>query len=403
MAFLDETGLQALWTKIKGLFVTATDTRDGLMTSAQYTKLKNIAENANNYSLPDATKTVKGGVIVGDGIFVSNGKISVPNSSSGASGLMTAGQYNKLDGIEDEAEKNTVYSVAGRTGNVTISKSDVGLGNVTNESKSTMFTNPAFTGTPTAPTAANTTNTTQIATTAFVQSVVNSKVSAAEAMRYKGTIGVSGATIQSLPAQHSVGDTYKVISAATYAGKKCEVGDMIVCNTTSSTSNDSHWDVIQTNIDGAVTGSQSSVTAGTVAVFDGTTGKVIKSSGFTIGKSVPSDAKFSDTTYVAATTSKDGLMSKTTVEAFATTAVTMFNDVDADVTPGETSINVHWDVLADDINYLTGAQTENNNLGYVDFTIPSASTSAAGLMSKADKVKLNGISAIPTATIEALS
>jgi hypothetical protein len=48
-------------------------------------------------------------------------------------------------------------------------KGDVGLGNVTNESKATMFTSAALTGTPTAPTAATSTNTTQIATTAFVK------------------------------------------------------------------------------------------------------------------------------------------------------------------------------------------------------------------------------------------
>ena len=47
---------------------------------------------------------------------------------------------------------------------------DVGLGNVTNESKSTMFTNAALTGTPTAPTADAADDTTQIATTAFVKS-----------------------------------------------------------------------------------------------------------------------------------------------------------------------------------------------------------------------------------------
>ena len=37
------------------------------------------------------------------------------------------------------------------TGNVTVTATDVGLGNVTNESKATMFTNPLFTGTPTVP------------------------------------------------------------------------------------------------------------------------------------------------------------------------------------------------------------------------------------------------------------
>lgn len=49
-------------------------------------------------------------------------------------------------------------------------------------------------------------------------------------------------------------------------------------------------------------------TNGQVAVFDGTTGK-IKSTGFTIEKSVPSDAKFTDTTYSNATSSAAGLMS----------------------------------------------------------------------------------------------
>jgi hypothetical protein len=39
-----------------------------------------------------------------------------------------------------------VSSVAGRTGAVTLTASDVSLDNVTNESKATMFTNPTFTG-----------------------------------------------------------------------------------------------------------------------------------------------------------------------------------------------------------------------------------------------------------------
>lgn len=65
---------------------------------------------------------------------------------------------------------DSVTSVAGKTGAVTLTSNDVGLGNVTNESKSTMFTSPALTGTPIAPTATASTNTTQIATTAYVKS-----------------------------------------------------------------------------------------------------------------------------------------------------------------------------------------------------------------------------------------
>lgn len=62
-----------------------------------------------------------------------------------------------------------VLSVNGKTGTVNLTKSDVGLGNVINESKATMFTSPSFTGTPTAPTPPTADNSTKVATTAFVK------------------------------------------------------------------------------------------------------------------------------------------------------------------------------------------------------------------------------------------
>jgi hypothetical protein len=77
----------------------------------------------------------------------------------GVDGLLTAAL-----GVEIPAGQN--YTVGG----IPLSAAFFGLGNVTNESKETMFTSPAFTGTPTAPTAAVGTNSTQIATTAYVKS-----------------------------------------------------------------------------------------------------------------------------------------------------------------------------------------------------------------------------------------
>ena len=53
-----------------------------------------------------------------------------------------------------------------------VTKEQVGLGNVTNESKATMFTDPVFTGVPKAPTAEAGTSTTQIATTEFVATML---------------------------------------------------------------------------------------------------------------------------------------------------------------------------------------------------------------------------------------
>ena len=93
-------------------------------------------------------------------------------------------------------------------------------------------------------------------------------------MQYKGTLGTGG-TITALPATHSQGDSYKVITAGTYAGVKCEVGDLVICLADGTTTDSSHWTVVQSNIDGAVTG-PASATDGQVALFSGTSGKVIK-------------------------------------------------------------------------------------------------------------------------------
>lgn len=57
-------------------------------------------------------------------------------------------------------------------------------------------------------------------------------------------------------------------------------------------------------------GAASGTTEDHVVTF-GANGKTIKDSGHTIAASVPANAKFTDTTYTAATTSKDGLLSKT--------------------------------------------------------------------------------------------
>ena len=129
------------------------------------------------------------------------------------------------------------------------------------------------------------------------------------------TAGVSfkGAVSSTNPlptVSYKSGWQYSVAEAGTYAGQTCEVGDLILCvkDYASGSASNKDWVVLQVNIVGAVTGPSSSV-ANRVAVFDGTSGKQIKDSGFTLGKSVPADALFTDTTYKAATASSEGLMS----------------------------------------------------------------------------------------------
>ena len=154
---------------------------------------------------------------------------------------------------------------------------------------------PALTGTPTAPTATAGTNNTQIATTAFVANAISTGFAANDVMIFKGTIGTNG-TVTALPASHTRGWTYRVITAGTYAGVKCEVGDLIICLTTGTTANNAHWTVAQTNIDGAVIRNATAANNGsaTQPVYVDASG-VIQKTTYSLEKSVPSDAVFTDT------------------------------------------------------------------------------------------------------------
>lgn len=150
----------------------------------------------------------------------------------------------------------------------------------------------------------------------YTQSQVDDKIktsfAANDAMVFKGTIGGgTGATVKALPASHSAGETYRVLDLTGgitdsngtvqkgyyVEGKdKCEIGDLIICIKDGSVTNGGDWTIVQTNIDGAVIGPASAVN-NHVAIFNGANGKAIKDSGFTIGKSVPSNAVFTDTHY----------------------------------------------------------------------------------------------------------
>lgn len=154
---------------------------------------------------------------------------------------------------------------------INITKSDIGLSNVTNESKATMFANPTFTGTITGVTPTVGDNTTKLATTAFVNTAITNGLSTAEAMRYKGTIGTGG-TYTTVPTTYKVGDTYKIITNGTYAGYTCEIGDTLIANIarTGTGNLNTDWDCLQANITGAIVAG-TGITTGYLASFQSTT------------------------------------------------------------------------------------------------------------------------------------
>ena len=71
-----------------------------------------------------------------------------------------------------------------------------------------------------------------------------------DAMVYKGTLGTAG-TVTALPTTHQVGWTYRVITAGTYAGNVCEIGDLLIALVDRSGSGNvnADWTVAQANAD----------------------------------------------------------------------------------------------------------------------------------------------------------
>lgn len=102
-----------------------------------------------------------------------------------------------------------------------------------------------------------------------------------DAMVFKGTLGTAG-TVTALPTTYQTGWTYRVITAGTYAGQQCEVGDLIIAIADATDDgSDADWTIAQTNIDGAVTHS-ADLTADNIVVGNGA------------GQIKPSSTKVSD-------------------------------------------------------------------------------------------------------------
>lgn len=101
---------------------------------------------------------------------------------------------------------------------------------------------------------------------------------------YKGVIDCSGNP--NYPAA-STGHVYKVSVAGKIggaSGPNVEVGDGLICNADSVAGNHatvgSYWNIIQVNIDGAVTG-PASATDSNMVEYDGTSGKIVKDGSLT--------------------------------------------------------------------------------------------------------------------------
>ena len=318
----------------------ATHSANGLMSSTDKIKLDGIADGAQPGTVTSITGGVglSGGTITNSGTLDlklksstaltttagtstdtanrtyplaldADGKLAVnvpwsnttySDATQSAAGLMSANDKKKLDGI-------TTYSVTGEKGIVATTtdgatvvkaklKSETALTNAAIGSDNTenrtyavaldsngdlAVTVPWVNDNTTYAALTNTlintgtdTSNRTVSAKVFKDALINYAIEV-NALQFKGSIGTNG-DVTSLPATHNAGWLYRVTTAGTYAGKTCEVGDLILCIQDGTLSDNTHWTVIQTNINGAVTG-PASATDGSIAAFDGTTGKIIKS------------------------------------------------------------------------------------------------------------------------------
>lgn len=212
------------------------------------------------------------------------------------------------------------------------------------------LSNPAFTGTVTI-------NGDAVAT----QEYVNGLIGQIEG----GVPGIVDDTDNPIPTtDYKAGQMWRVAVAGTYVGEACEVGDLIIClkDYASGTASNSDFMIVQANIDGAVTGANSS-TDGHIVVFNGSTGKVIKDSNVTIASLNDAIAKAHEHT------------NKTQLDTYTMTQTELLSEVDSKISSNETDI---LEQVNSKITAKIGDLGESNTvIEYVNKVVGSGGTDVA--------------------------
>lgn len=217
----------------------------GTLDISKQVYVKSVGANTN-------TLVSEQGIEVGDRLM--SLKIYQDGLTFGDGTILTSNEY---DGNAATANSASSVQWAGVKNVPSASKTTAGIvklgttagtaaeGNHTHATKADLAS-PNFTGTPTAPTATVGTNSAQVATCAFVNtSLANALTGAA---KYQG--GMTAASYGKLTT-YKAGWYWVVTEAGTIAGEACEIGDMVFCNTDSTTGakSDAHFDIVQNNIE----------------------------------------------------------------------------------------------------------------------------------------------------------
>ena len=104
----------------------ASGSANGLMSATDKAKLDGIASNANNYALPAASSSIRGGIKIGYSENSNNRAVKtssekayvyIPNASSSVTGLMSASDKAKLDNLDGGAVRFTSLDISTSSAN----------------------------------------------------------------------------------------------------------------------------------------------------------------------------------------------------------------------------------------------------------------------------------------------
>ncbi len=291
----------------------ATTSVNGLMSSTDKTKLDGIADNANDYSLENhafagvkhtASTLAQVNAKISDATLIDTGdsrlsddRTPVEHGDDKHSETYVKDDDSRLSDPRTPTSHAASHKGGGSDAIAIATGSVHGLMSSTDKTKLDSATSLATVSTLIIRDAggrarvADPSNSADIATKNYVDGLLKAN----DAMIYKGTINASDNP--NYPAADA-GHTYKISVDGRIgggSGPKVEIGDMIIC-LADDTAAGTHaavgasWNIIQANIDGAVTGPASAV-EDRIATFGGTSGKLIKDGGSKISDLEPAFTK----------------------------------------------------------------------------------------------------------------
>lgn len=224
-----------------------------------------------------------------------------------------------------------------------------------------------------------------------VKGYVDSQVGGlAQALVFKGSVSQGS----DLPQNPKVGDTYVISAIGEYAGETCEVGDTIICTVAKSGETDAQWLVVQKNIDGAVIRGDEKSWDGKLLV--GAAGNQISSITGSEGQLIKADAEGNPVYFTpeyASTYDVNALDERITTTATTLGAAASDAEKKA-VNAAKKADDASGAAAAANQAAIAAQRTADEAKAGLENKAgkDEATADAAGLMSAADKQKLDGLS-----------